>query len=64
MISFSLDRPFRLQEIEVPKISRQWAHEGCKVVSRLYPQEISLVFMSVRGWVDPRAVVQPEGLSQ
>ena len=51
------------------QISRQWAHEGGKVVSPTHqpplpPQEIFLVLISVRGWVDLRAIGRPEGSRQ
>jgi hypothetical protein len=58
----------RVPEGRDSQTSRHSAHEGCKVVSPTHrpplPQELFLVFISVRAWVNPRVIVRPEGLWQ
>jgi len=51
------------------QISRQSVHEGGKIVipthrPPLPPQETFLVLISVKNWVDPKAIVRAEGLCQ
>ena len=70
MVKQSLDRPgqsLRVPGVWYSQISWHSAHEGRKVVSPTHqpplpPQEIFLVLISFRVWVDPRAIAQPEGL--
>jgi hypothetical protein len=49
------------------RIFRQSAQEGGKVVSPTHrpslPPGRALVLISVRGWVDPRATMRPQGLN-
>jgi hypothetical protein len=61
---YRLGQTLRLQEVEAARIFKQSAHEVARLsallTGRLNPQEIPLVLISVRGRVDPTAIVRPE----
>ena len=56
-------RPIGHKAVETYRISRQSASCQPYAPAAFNPQKLYLILISVTGWVDSKAIVQPEGLS-
>jgi hypothetical protein len=63
-----LDRPWGFHKLEALRFQdnrhMKVVRLSAVLTGHLYPREIFLVLISVRDWVNPRAIVRPEGLCQ